>query len=157
ARHSRRLRSMLSSRRTPGQWCRRACSLAALATRFARSTLLDERPMTTVALPRPEQWDEFWTFKGFGSLSPQQPLVPAGDRLLGASGSNIFALDIFNGKQRFVARITDKFSGDPYVTTAGGVVYYMDGRKLMARRLNDGTPMDWESPLLSDVNGLVAV
>src|SRR5438552_366674 len=113
--------------------------------------------MTTTALPTPEPLDQLWTVDGYGSLSPQQPLVPAGDRLLGVSGSNVFAIDILGGKERFVARITEKFSGDPYVTTAGGVVYYMDGQKLMARRLNDGSPMPWPPPVLTDVSGLVAV
>ena len=105
-----------------------------------------------------EPLDELWTFAGFGSLSQQQPLVPAGDRLLGVAGSNIFALDIpGNGKQRFLAKITDRFSGDPYVTSAGGVVYYMDGRKLMARRLNDGSLMSWKPPVIPEVNGLFAI
>jgi len=114
--------------------------------------------MTRISLPTPERLDELWTFAGYGSLSPHQPLVAAGDRLLGVAGSNLFALDIFDrGRQRFVARITSRYGGDPYVTTAGGVAYYMDGERLMARRLSDGTAMPWQPPVLSQVNGLTAV
>lgn len=133
--------------------------------------------MNTRVLPTPERLHELWRFAGYGSLSPQQPLVAAGDRLLGVAGSTLFAIDVFRGAepvpdaqveiQGFPYSFRSVYGGDPYVTAAGGVVYFMDGDELIALRLSDGLPLqkrnrkgdrvDWESPVLQQVSGLLAV
>jgi outer membrane protein assembly factor BamB len=134
---------------------------------------MEDRP-----LPSPETLQQLWRFKNsYGSLSPAQQLVPAGDRLLGVSGSTLFAVDIFRGHepvpdaqvatQGFPYTFKSFYGGDPYVTAAGGVAYFMDGDALIALRLSDGLPLRkrnkdgkwvaWESPILQQVSGLLAV
>ncbi|PXX42509.1 LamG-like jellyroll fold domain-containing protein [Undibacterium pigrum] len=131
---------------------------------------------TIAALPTPERLGELWRFDGFGTLSPQQPLVVAGDRLLGVAGSTLFAIDIFRGKEPvpdaqvaepgFPYTFKSHYGDDPYLVAAAGVVYFMDGEELTALRLADGQPLKkrnkkgdwelWEAPRLSQVSGLVA-
>jgi outer membrane protein assembly factor BamB len=125
-------------------------------------------------LPSPERLQESWRFSGYGPLASQQPLVAAGDRLLGVAGSTLFAVDIFRGDEPVpdaqvqVQGFPYSFhsGGDPYVTAAGGVVYFMDGDELIALRLSDGLPLQvrdragawtpWKPPVLQQVSGLLA-
>ncbi len=131
-------------------------------------------PPPTGPLPTPERLDELWRFAGYGPLPPHQPLVPAGDRLIGVTGGTLFAIDIFHGKepapnvrspeQGFPYTFKSSFGDDPYVCAAGGVVYFMDGSELTALRLSDGQPLEirdkngqlvpWEPPTLEQVSGL---
>lgn len=134
--------------------------------------------MTTQTLPTPEQLQQHWRFPStYGKLSQSQQLVAAGDRILGVTGSAIFSVDIFNGKQPqpdakgtkpgFPFYLTDKKDVDPCVTAAGGNVYFMHGKKLMALRLSDGHPLQtrdekdqlvpWKPPEIENVLSLLAV
>lgn len=127
------------------------------------------------ALPTPERLRQTWRFAGYGALAKSQPLIPAGDRLLGVSKSTLFAVDIFRGEEPEPDAQVDtqgfpydfKYdSNDPFVTVAGGVAYFMDGEYLIALRVSDGLPLQkrnkkgvweaWESPVLPNVTGLIA-
>ncbi|HEU4836621.1 MAG TPA: LamG-like jellyroll fold domain-containing protein [Pyrinomonadaceae bacterium] len=132
--------------------------------------------MTKETLPQPEQLNELWRFAAtYGRLSDAQPLIAAGDRILGVAGSTIFSIDIFHGRQP-VPDVKGTKPGFPYglrhavdpcVTAAGGNVYFMDGNELMALRLSDGLPIQtrndkdqlvrWNPPELEKVNSLLAV
>lgn len=129
-------------------------------------------------LPSPERLPARSRFENsYGSLAPGQPLVAAGDRVIGVSGGAVFALDIFTGREPDVdpretaagfPYMLQSFTGeDPRVTANAGVVYFMDGEELKALRLSDGIPLQrrdktgewipWESPKLKQVSALLAV
>lgn len=84
-----------------------------------------------------------WTFVPPGALT--SPLVVAGDKLIGVSGSNVFAVDIHTGAlaeagghQPWSIDLKGRKGRDPNVTTSKGVVYLMDDDSLLAFGLGDG-------------------
>ena len=83
-----------------------------------------------------------WTFTPPSALS--SPLVVAGDKLIGVSGSNVFAVDIHTGRlaeaggnRHWSIDLEGRKGRDPNVTTANGVVYLMDDDWLLAVGLGD--------------------
>jgi outer membrane protein assembly factor BamB len=103
-----------------------------------------------------------WTFSSSYGV-PVVPLVVAGDRLLGITGSTVFAADIYTklpaptpkpGKDWFYP--IDAFdSSTPKVATADGVVYITDGDELKAFGLGDRVPLQgWKPPSVPDVAAL---
>ncbi len=133
--------------------------------------------MTKETLPAPEQLQELWRFAAmYGKLSDAQPLVAAGDRILGFAGTTIFSMDIFHGQQPqpdaqgtapgFPCSLRARRPGNPCVTAAGGNVYFVDGKQLKALRLSDGLPIQtrddkdqlvpWTPPELEKVHSLLA-
>jgi len=102
-----------------------------------------------------------WTYPGsYGRLS--ESLVVAGDKLIGVVDSIVFAVDIYTGEP---ASGTDgdwryelaSSSASPQIASGGGVVYLMDGKKLVALRLADAAPLaKWKTPQLHQVSALLA-
>jgi outer membrane protein assembly factor BamB len=101
----------------------------------------------------------------FGALSA--PLVMAGDRLLGVASGNIFGIDIHTcelavtgdkADPEWVVELKSRVSSEPHVATFGGVVYFMDGRDLLAVGLADAKRLDgWKVPeKLGRVSRLIA-
>ena len=133
--------------------------------------------MTKETLPAPEQLQELWRFAAmYGKLSDTQPLVAAGDRILGFAGRTIFSMDIFHGDQPvpdakgtepgFPCTLRARRAENPCITAVGGNVYFMDGKELKALRLSDGLPIQtrnerdqlvpWNPPELENVHSLLA-
>ncbi|HEX8697544.1 MAG TPA: LamG-like jellyroll fold domain-containing protein [Myxococcaceae bacterium] len=120
--------------------------------------------MADTTLPAAETIPQSWRFTNpYGPLS--NPLVMAGDRLVSVSGSTLFAVDIYRGKeagtsdevaqQGFPYTFQSFYGSDPHVTVGGGVVYFMDGDSLMALQLSDGQPVEgWVPPTLPQVSSL---
>ncbi len=117
-------------------------------------------------LPVPEELALLWTFPNpFGSL--EQPLLAAGDRLIGTAQGTVFALDLYDGqpvgptevrpKCGFPYSLSSYLGGDPFFTAAGGSLFFMDGDRLVALRLADGQPLEgWQPPQLGQVTALFA-
>ena len=88
-----------------------------------------------------------WTY--LNTLGPLDgPLVPAGDKLIGVAGPNVFAIDIHTGKAAETAagrpwfvELTGRKGRDPNVTSSQGVVYLMDDDSLRAVGLGDAQPL----------------
>ncbi|WP_158290255.1 LamG-like jellyroll fold domain-containing protein [Ramlibacter sp. WS9] len=84
-----------------------------------------------------------WTFTPPAPMS--QPLVVAGDKLIGVSLSNVFAVDIHTGQLAEAGTnvpwsldLAGRKGRNPNVTTSKGVVYMMDDDSLLAVGLGDG-------------------
>lgn len=106
-----------------------------------------------------------WTYEAqFGPLT--SPLACAGDKLIGVADSTVFAIDIHNGqlartpkegKGGWVFQLQDRYGAAPRVTACDGVVYLMDGEKLLALRLADASPLpNWKAPKLGKASSLIA-
>jgi len=103
------------------------------------------------------------TYKDF-----TQPPIVAGDRLVCATSSTIYALDLYTGEEikekdekGFPIFLKPAFDATPPLTHSRGILYFMDDDELVARQLSDGkipTRRDdnklvprWTPPKLSDV------
>lgn len=124
--------------------------------------------MATVIIPTPETLSELWSQpNALGTLS--QPLLLAGDRLIGATDETVFAIDVYKGqpvglsesvaKQNFPITLDDFFGGNPQVTALGSAVYYVggdDGTTVLALRLADAQPIaGWAPPKIENLRSLV--
>lgn len=90
---------------------------------------------------------------------PLQPLIIAGDRLIGLSGTKvIYAFNIFTGDEiRNDGGFPYKSTGglDGPITTAAGAIFFMEGGLLQARTLASGKPLaGWPAPAIDSVQSL---
>jgi outer membrane protein assembly factor BamB len=103
-----------------------------------------------------------WTSENlFGALT--EPLLAAGDKLIAVAGSTMFAIDIHTGELANISANGDKWiyplsgTGSVRPTACDGVLYLLDGDRLLALRLADATPLPgWKPPTLEDVSTLTA-
>jgi outer membrane protein assembly factor BamB len=91
-------------------------------------------------LPPTWQFPLSTTYKDF-----TQPPIVAGDRLVCATNSTIYALDLYTGEeikakneQGFPIFLKPAFDATPPLTHSRGILYFMDDDELVARQLSDG-------------------
>lgn len=85
-----------------------------------------------------------WEYSGGRGDFTNQPIV-AGDRLICTSANWVFALDLYTGEEikprgGFPYKLGISTGKQPAPAHARGVVYFMNGNKLVALQLSDGKP-----------------
>jgi len=113
-------------------------------------------------MPRLKLLKSDWQKSRYG-LS-KYPLLLAGDRIVGNADGNVFALDIYTGKEIVTQLEPGQKIGLPYsgksseAVQGNGALYFLGNDVLRALRLADGVPVPgWKSPQIKGMTRISAV
>jgi len=113
-------------------------------------------------MPRLKLLKSDWQKSRYG-LS-KYPLLLAGDRIVGNADGNVFALDIYTGKEIVTQLEPGQKIGLPYsgksseAVQGNGALYFLGNDVLRALRLADGAPVPgWKSPQIKGMTRISAV